>query len=118
MHLKKFTNFAGNWILVRDAYDFLDGGQVLLSNVLLTDSNLYFGQLFMWIAANNDQILLPWSQASDFEECLHRLQLDLILICVNFSCILGGGRRSPAVACWASDHWVASSNPLSGKFRH
>ena len=29
-----------------------------------------------------------------------------------------GGRRSPAVACWASDHWVASSNPLRGKFRH
>ena len=31
---------------------------------------------------------------------------------------LSGGRRSPAVACWASDHWVASSNPLRGKFRH
>ena len=29
-----------------------------------------------------------------------------------------GGRRSTAVACWASDHWVASSNPLRGKFRH
>ena len=29
-----------------------------------------------------------------------------------------GGRRSPAVACWASDHWVVSSNPLRGKFRH
>ena len=29
-----------------------------------------------------------------------------------------GGRRSPAVACWASDHWVASSNPLRGKCRH
>ena len=29
-----------------------------------------------------------------------------------------GGRHSPAVACWASDHWVASSNPLGGKFRH
>ena len=29
-----------------------------------------------------------------------------------------GGRRSPAVACWASDHWVAGSNPLRGKFRH
>ena len=29
-----------------------------------------------------------------------------------------GGRRSPAVACWASDHWVASSNPLRGKFRY
>ena len=29
-----------------------------------------------------------------------------------------GGRRSPAVACWASDHWVVGSNPLRGKFRH
>ena len=29
-----------------------------------------------------------------------------------------GGRRNPAVACWASDHWVASSNLLRGKFRH
>ena len=29
-----------------------------------------------------------------------------------------GGRRSPAVACWASDQWVASSNPVRGKFRH
>ena len=29
-----------------------------------------------------------------------------------------GGCRSPAAACWASDHWVASSNPLGGKFRH
>ena len=29
-----------------------------------------------------------------------------------------GGRRSPAVACWASDHRVASSNPLRGKFCH
>ena len=27
-----------------------------------------------------------------------------------------GGLRSPAVACWASDHGVASSNPLMGKF--
>ena len=27
---------------------------------------------------------------------------------------LSGGRRSPAVACWASDHWVASSNLLGG----
>ena len=29
-----------------------------------------------------------------------------------------GGRRSPAVACWAFDHWVVGSNPLRGKFRH
>ena len=34
------------------------------------------------------------------------------------SMTIRGGRRSPAVACWASDHWVASSNPLRGKFRH
>ena len=47
-------------------------------------------------------------------------------ICDNYFkrdfCILSskvvGGRRSPAVACWASDHWVASSNPLRGMFRH
>ena len=29
-----------------------------------------------------------------------------------------GGHRSPAVACWASDHWVTSSNPLRDKFCH
>ena len=29
-----------------------------------------------------------------------------------------GGRRSPAVACWVSDHWITSSNPLRGKFCH
>ena len=36
----------------------------------------------------------------------------------SFLSCIDGGRRSPAVACWASDHWVASSNPLRGKFRH
>ena len=39
-------------------------------------------------------------------------------ITTSLFCEPGGGRRSPAVACWASDHWVASSNPLRGKFRH
>ena len=29
-----------------------------------------------------------------------------------------GGLRSPVVACWTSDHWVASSIQLRGKFRH
>ena len=38
--------------------------------------------------------------------------MDILLVSVN------GGRRSPAVACCASDHWVVSSNPLRGKFRH
>ena len=35
-------------------------------------------------------------------------------VCQRF----GGGCRIPAVACWASDHWVTSSNPLRGKFHH
>ena len=40
------------------------------------------------------------------------------VVSMNRHAHLKGGRRSPAVACWASDHWVASSNPLRGKFRH
>ena len=36
----------------------------------------------------------------------------------QWSCLGKGGRRSSAVACWASDHWVARSNPPRGKFRH
>ena len=39
-------------------------------------------------------------------------------ICPRSSTLMYGGRRSPVVACWVSDHWVASSNPLRGKFRH
>ena len=40
---------------------------------------------------------------------------------INIICLLLnniGGRRSQVVTCWASDSWVASSNPLGGKFRH
>ena len=46
---------------------------------------------------------------------LNSVYIDIICIVIH---IYTGGRRSPAVACWASDHWVASSNPLRGKFRH
>ena len=42
----------------------------------------------------------------------------IVLAIMDLHCGSYGGRRSPAVACWASDHWVASSNPLRGKFRH
>ena len=35
-----------------------------------------------------------------------------------FLCRFVGGHRIPAVVCWASDHWVGSSNPIRGKFRH
>ena len=50
--------------------------------------------------------------------------MDLVIIVTQYSgtseslWVCFGGRRSPAVACWASDQWVASSNPLRGKFRH
>ena len=45
---------------------------------------------------------------------------NVLLMKLNEGCLMPplGGRRSPAVACWASDHWVASSNPLRDKFRH
>ena len=32
-----------------------------------------------------------------------------------FSNLPIGGRRSPAVACWASDHWVAMFEPTQGQ---
>ena len=35
----------------------------------------------------------------------------------RYTLLLDGGRAG-AVVHWASDHWVASSNPLRGKFRH
>ena len=60
--------------------------------------DLWKSMFFQWI--DNDPISV-----------MYEFQID---ISTNSS----GGRRSPAVACWASDHWVASSNPLRGKFRH
>ena len=46
--------------------------------------------------------------------------LDKVLVrdSCRYLVVPDGGRRSPEVACWTSDHWVASSNPLRGKFRH
>ena len=46
------------------------------------------------------------------------LWMDDVALISNDPKELQCGRRSPAVACWASDHWVASSNPLRGMFRH
>ena len=59
--------------------------------------------------------------ASDFqedEETINPEDMRMAVTTPAFQPYRGGGRRSPAVACWASDHWVASSNPLRGKFRH
>ena len=51
--------------------------------------NFTFGQLFMWIGANNDQIWLPMGKMSDSEQCSNWLELDLISLLVNFSYELG-----------------------------
>ena len=51
--------------------------------------NFTFGQLFIWIGANNGQIWLPMGYASDSEQCSNRLELHLISLLVKFSCELG-----------------------------
>ena len=61
-------------------YDFLEAIRVILAmfEPTLTLPNFYFGQLFIWIEANNDQISLHRCEISDLEQCSNRLQLDLI----------------------------------------
>ena len=51
--------------------------------------NFTFGQLFMWIGANNDQLWLPMDWMSDSEQCSNRLEFGLISLLVNLSCELG-----------------------------
>ena len=51
--------------------------------------NFDFGQLFIWIEANNDHIWLTRGEMSDFEQLSNRLQLDLISLLVNFWYELG-----------------------------
>ena len=51
--------------------------------------NFAFGQRFTWIGIYNDHIWLPMGQTSDSEQCLNRLQLDVILLLVNFWYELG-----------------------------
>ena len=68
-------------------------GQIRVDKIkfeqIITLPNFTFGQLFMWIGANNDQIWLPMGYVSDSEQCSNRLELYLILLLVNFSCDLG-----------------------------
>ena len=58
-------------------YDIMEARWVILSNVW-TDSNVIFGQYFIWIGYNNDQIWLPRRYSCDFEKCLNRLVLEQI----------------------------------------
>ena len=72
-------------------YDLQEARWVISSNVW-TDYNFtwfHFGQLFIWIGANNDQIWLFGDWMSDFEQCSNQFQLDLISLLVNFSYELG-----------------------------
>ena len=72
-------------------YDFLCVRWVILSNIEPTGTwpNFTFGQLFMWIRANNDQTWLSMGYTSDSEQCSNRLELDLFSLLVNLSCELG-----------------------------
>ena len=55
---------------------------------IITSPNFSFGQLFMWIGANNDQIWLHMGYMSDSEQRSNRLELYLISVLVNFSCLV------------------------------
>ena len=103
------VNFSCELGQIMTRYDFLWARWVILSNVR-TDLNLpnfTFGQLFMWIGANNDQIWLPMCYMSDSEQCLNRLELELISRLVNFSCELG---QIMTRYDFLWDRWVILSN--------
>ena len=51
------------------------------------------------------------------QQCLHSTSSMEVLVVQMHVFLWGGVRRSPVVACWASDHWVASLTHLGGKFR-
>ena len=93
-----------------------------------------FTDVYHFVCIAQQKKPLPFQQK--YHACPHDVDvhllfcfdLDVYAICFIFHVLHGflyksslmgmGGRRSPAVTCWASYHWVASSNPLRGKFRH
>ena len=80
-------------------YDFLDSRLMILNNVWTDFWQIFCCQkanyewrsyqaerpLVMWSGENNDQIWLIRGETSDFEQCSNRIQLDLILLFVNFA---------------------------------
>ena len=62
-------------------------------------------------------ILLQKSGRKTFNKIKLYILLILFILIINWESSgsvlgfwsLGGGRRSPAVTCWASDHWVAGA---------
>ena len=82
--------------------------------ILCSDIDRHIKTLICLCAADMGQFVSSWWLLGE-----EGLQVFLPIITgERFPIWQTGGRRSPAVACWASDHWVASSNPLRGKFRH
>ena len=81
----------GKYVQIRTKIIFW--GQIRVDKIkfeqIITWPNFTFGQLCMWIGANNDQIWLPMGYMSDSEQCSNLLELDLILLLVIFSCDLG-----------------------------
>ena len=67
-----------------DRYDFLEAIRVILAMFEPTPtlSNFDFGQLFMTIGVNNDQIWLARGLKSDFDKCSNNIRTDLNLIFV------------------------------------
>ena len=73
---------------------------------IITWPNFTFGQLFLWIGANNDQIWLPMGWMSVSEKCSNRLKFDLIKLLVNFSCGLGPiMTRYDFLSSYGLDEW-------------
>ena len=83
------VNFSCEWrqIITRSTSYGLDEWAIF--EPTWTWPNFPFGQLCMWIGANNDLIWLPMGWMSDSEKCSNRLELYLISLLVNFSCELG-----------------------------
>ena len=90
-------------------YDFIWARWVILMfEPTWTLHNFTFGQLFMWIWENNDQIWLPVGSMSDSEQCFETdLKLYLISLSVNFSCELGQIMNRYDFLC---PRWVILSN--------
>ena len=81
---------------------------------------LYKGSHILWLYITISNIKFPiWKYIVDMNALVKLVNILMTFINkATRSPEISGGRRSPAVACWASDHWVASSNLLRGKFRH
>ena len=107
------VNFSCELGQIRTIYDFPMGWMSDSEQCLEPTwawPNFTFGQLFMWIEANNGHIWLPIGYMSDSEQCSNWLELYLISLLVIFSCELGQ-IMTRYDFLWA--RWVILSNFLT-----